>query len=117
MVRRRPVGPLRRTRSQPRAAASRDAGCSGCSARARRALPLVVQATCTAVVAVILLAASFEGYLWRLGTLPFWSRTGFGVAGLLMFIPEFYTDLIGAALALAVGLLTWMLARGRPVVG
>ena len=77
-------------------------------------LPLVLQATATAVVAVILLAASFEGYLWRLGTLPIWARLGLGVAGLLMFIPEFYTDLIGAALALAVVLLTVLVNRGGP---
>ena len=74
----------------------------------------MLQATATAVVAVILLAASFEGYLWRLGTLPIWARLGLGVAGLLMFIPEFYTDLIGAALALAVVLLTVLVNRGGP---
>ena len=51
---------------------------------------------------MVLLAASFEGYLWRLGQLPLWSRVALGVAGLLLFIPEGYTDLIGAALAIAV---------------
>ncbi|MBP8310018.1 MAG: TRAP transporter fused permease subunit [Burkholderiaceae bacterium] len=80
-------------------------------------LPLVIQATATAVVAVILLAGSFEGYLWRLGSLPLWARVGFGVGGLLMFIPEVYTDLIGAAMALVVGLVTWLTGRSRPVTG
>jgi TRAP transporter 4TM/12TM fusion protein len=62
----------------------------------------VLQASVTATLAVVLLAAAFEGYLWRLGRLPMWARGGFGLAGLLLFIPEGYTDLVGALLAAAV---------------
>lgn len=67
----------------------------------RGPIELVLQASTTAVVATILLAAAFEGFLWRLGRLPGWARIGFGVAGLTLFIPELYTDLVGAALAIA----------------
>ncbi len=62
---------------------------------------VVVQASATATLAVILLAASFEGYLWRLGRLGPAVRVLLGIAGLLLFIPEGYTDVAGAVLALA----------------
>ena len=62
---------------------------------------LVVQAAVTATLAAILLAAAMEGYIWRIGELPPWARIGVGAGGLLLFIPELYTDLAGAALALA----------------
>lgn len=78
-------------------------------------LPMVVQATVTALLAVVLLGAAFEGYLWRFGLLRAWARIGFGIAGLLLFIPEGYTDIAGAALAVAVGLVAWFV--GRRVAG
>lgn len=65
---------------------------------------LVAQSVVTATLAVILLAAVFEGYLWRIGVLPVWSRVGLGVGGLMLFVPELKTDLIGAGIAAAVGI-------------
>lgn len=62
-------------------------------------LPTVLQASATATLAVVLLAAAFEGYLWRLGRLAAWARIALGLAGLLLFIPEGYTDLAGLVLA------------------
>ncbi|MGD9830500.1 MAG: TRAP transporter permease [Hyphomicrobiaceae bacterium] len=60
----------------------------------------VVQATATAIAAVVLLAASFEGYLYGIGRLPGWSRAVIGMGGLLMLIPETYTDLAGLAVGI-----------------
>lgn len=76
-------------------------------------LDLVLQSAVTATLAVVLLAAAFEGYLWRLGRLPVWSRLAFGAAGLTLFVPEVYTDVAGALLALAAGVGTWLLGA-RP---
>lgn len=72
----------------------------------------LVQASATATCAVLLLSAAMEGYLWRLGNLPFWARMGFGIGGLLLFIPEIYTDLIGAALAIAIIAAVALVRRG-----
>lgn len=58
----------------------------------------VIQVSITAILAVALLAASFEGYFYRLGNLPLWARIPLGVGGLLMLVPETYTDLIGLAI-------------------
>ncbi|KZD08971.1 TRAP transporter permease [Oceanibaculum pacificum] len=71
-------------------------------------LSLVIQAAATATLAVILLSAAFEGYLWRLGRLPLWARIGFGVAGLMLFVPEGLTDLLGVILGLAVGVAAFL---------
>lgn len=62
-------------------------------------LVTVLQSSATATLAVVLLAAAFEGYLWRLGRLAAWARIALGLAGLLLFIPEGYTDLAGLVLA------------------
>jgi len=74
-------------------------------------LPMILQAAVTATVAVVLLAAAFEGYLWKLGVLPLWARAAFCAAGLLLFVPEGYTDLVGAAIAVAVALALKLAAR------
>ncbi|MCP5265270.1 MAG: TRAP transporter fused permease subunit [Burkholderiaceae bacterium] len=74
---------------------------------------LVAQSVATATIAVILLAAAFEGYLWRVGALAMWARVGIGIAGLLLFVPEGRTDLMGAGLALAM-IAASSLARRRP---
>ncbi|MBE0591645.1 MAG: TRAP transporter large permease subunit, partial [Gemmatimonadales bacterium] len=66
----------------------------------------IIQACATATVAVVLLAASFEGYLWRVGVISAWVRIGLGIAGLLLFIPEGYTDVAGAV----IGIVTIFLA-------
>ncbi|MEQ8251488.1 MAG: TRAP transporter fused permease subunit [Oceanibaculum nanhaiense] len=65
---------------------------------------LVIQSAATATMAVILLSAAFEGYLWRLGRLPVWARLGFGIGGLMLFVPEGMTDLMGLLLAVAAGI-------------
>ena len=64
--------------------------------------PLVVlQSAVTAIVAVALLSGAFEGYLWWVGVLAPWARIAMGVAGLLLFIPEGVTDVVGLVLAVA----------------
>lgn len=64
--------------------------------------PLVVlQSAVTAIVAVALLSGAFEGYLWWVGVLASWARIALGVAGLLLFIPEGVTDVVGLVLAVA----------------
>ncbi|MEZ5815791.1 MAG: TRAP transporter fused permease subunit [Hyphomicrobiaceae bacterium] len=59
----------------------------------------VVQVAATAVAAVVLLAAAFEGYLYGVGRLAAWSRIPIGIAGLMLLIPESFTDLAGLVLA------------------
>lgn len=76
----------------------------------------IVQAACTAVVAIVLLAASFEGYLYKVGRLPVWGRLVIGVGGLLMLVPEAVTDLIGASLGLAGALAVSFANRQRRAV-
>jgi TRAP-type uncharacterized transport system fused permease subunit len=61
----------------------------------------IIQATITASVAVLLLASAFEGHLYRIGSLPIWMRVLVGMGGLLMLIPEGWTDLIGLGICLA----------------
>jgi TRAP transporter 4TM/12TM fusion protein len=62
---------------------------------------VIVQATVTASVAVLLLASAFEGHLYRIGSLPIWTRILVGVGGLLMLIPDGWTDLIGLGICVA----------------
>jgi TRAP-type uncharacterized transport system fused permease subunit len=61
----------------------------------------VLQVAITAIAAVVLLAASFEGYIFGIGRLPYWTRMIVGIAGLMMLVPETTTDLAGFVLALA----------------
>jgi TRAP-type uncharacterized transport system fused permease subunit len=61
----------------------------------------VLQVSVTSIAAVVLLAASFEGFFYRIGILPVWSRILIGIAGFLMLIPESYTDLIGLVMGVA----------------
>lgn len=74
---------------------------------------LVIQAAGTASLAVLVLAAAAEGYLYRVGTLPSWSRIGIGAGGLMLLIPELYTDLTGAALVVMMIGAVLVLRRGR----
>ncbi|MCH2395065.1 TRAP transporter permease [Oceanibaculum sp.] len=79
---------------------------------------LVLQSAATATAAVILLSAAFEGYLWRLGRLPVWARAGIGAGGLMLFVPELMTDLMGLLLAgasIIAALLGKRLTEGRVI--
>jgi TRAP transporter 4TM/12TM fusion protein len=68
----------------------------------------VIQVSATAITAVILLAASFEGYLYQIGRLAVPGRLLMGAAGLLLLIPETKTDLIGLAIGvLGIGVSLW----------
>lgn len=61
---------------------------------------VIIQACVTAGVAVCFLASAFEGYLWFYGSIGIISRISLGLSGLLLFIPESYTDIAGVVLAL-----------------
>ena len=74
-------------------------------------LPDVLQASVTAVAAVVLLAAAIEGHMYAVGRLPTWARVGLGVGGLLMLVPEPVTDYIGLGIGAATALAARLLAR------
>ncbi len=76
----------------------------------------IIQACVTAIVAVGMAAASFEGYLWRVGNLSGIPRIGIGVAGLLLFIPEGFTDVAGATIGVVSVLLAILSARRSKAV-
>jgi TRAP transporter 4TM/12TM fusion protein len=59
----------------------------------------ILQVSATASIAVILLAAAFEGYLYGAGRLAIWARIPIGIAGLMLLIPESYTDVAGIIIA------------------
>jgi TRAP transporter 4TM/12TM fusion protein len=67
----------------------------------------VLQASITAIAAVVLLAGAMEGHMYGVGRLPAWARFGLGIGGLMMLVPEALTDYIG----LAIGVTTALLAR------
>jgi TRAP transporter 4TM/12TM fusion protein len=77
----------------------------------------IAQACVTATIAVAMLAASVEGYLWRVGKLSGLPRAGLGVAGLLLFIPEGYTDVAGVVIGIVSILLAAASARRARAVG
>lgn len=77
----------------------------------------VLQAATTAVAAVVLLAASFEGYFYWAGRLPVWSRIIVGVGGLLMLVPEGMTDIIGFAICVGALVLTRLASSRRVAAG
>lgn len=74
---------------------------------------IVVQACATAIAAVILLSAAFEGFIWKIGNINVVARIMVGTGGLLMLVPETYTDVIGFGLAIA-GLALASVLRERP---
>jgi TRAP transporter 4TM/12TM fusion protein len=65
---------------------------------------LVIQASMTAIAAVVLLAAAVEGHMYKVGRLVTWSRFGLGIGGALMLVPEAATDYIGLGIAVATAL-------------
>lgn len=77
----------------------------------------VIQVAATAVAAVVLLAAAFEGYFYWIGRLPVWSRMIVGAGGLLMLVPEPVTDLVGLAICIAALVLTKVISSPRPAGG
>jgi TRAP transporter 4TM/12TM fusion protein len=60
---------------------------------------MIAEAVITAFIGVLLLGSSLEGYLIGVGKLNYLLRAIFGLAGLLTFVPEIYTDMIGLGLA------------------
>jgi TRAP-type uncharacterized transport system fused permease subunit len=77
----------------------------------------VLQVATTAVVAVVLLAAAFEGYIYWVGRLPVWSRLIVGIGGLLMLVPEATTDLLGFGICIAALVLTKFVSRAGAPAG
>jgi TRAP transporter 4TM/12TM fusion protein len=69
----------------------------------------------SAVVAVVMLVAATEGYLFT--PLSRVSRGAFGIAGLLLITTQTVPVLIGLALTVAAGLLLWAERRGLIRVG
>jgi TRAP-type uncharacterized transport system fused permease subunit len=67
-------------------------------------LPAILQAFVSASLGVWLLACSTEGWMLN-GRLPVPLRLLAAVAGVLLMVPEAWTDLTG--LALGIGLLLW----------
>ncbi|MBI5966871.1 MAG: TRAP transporter fused permease subunit [Deltaproteobacteria bacterium] len=67
----------------------------------------ILQTVSSATLGVILIASSFEGYLLGIGRLNWGFRIAFLIAGIALAIPEWKTDLLGLAIALA----TFLLAR------
>jgi len=67
----------------------------------------ILQTVFSAALGVILLASSFEGYLVGIGRLNWGFRIAFLIAGIALAIPEWKTDILGLAIALA----TFLLAR------
>jgi len=70
----------------------------------------ILLATATASVAILVLAAAFEGHLYGVGTLAPWARAVLGAGALLMLAPEPVTDLIGLGIV-AAGTIAATLAR------
>jgi TRAP-type uncharacterized transport system fused permease subunit len=77
----------------------------------------VMQVATTAVAAVVLLAAAFEGYFYWVGRLPVWSRIIVGAGGLLMLVPETVTDLVGLTICIAALVLTKVVSSPRAAGG
>ena len=59
----------------------------------------IVHTTITALIAVVYLAAGFEGFMFIKA--PHWQRVLFTIGGFLLFSPSLTTSLIGAALGVA----------------
>lgn len=69
----------------------------------------------TAILGVIALSSALTGYFF-IRRLRLWESLLLGVGGLLMFYPEYYTDMIGLALAAPPVILTIMEYRRRRAV-
>jgi TRAP transporter 4TM/12TM fusion protein len=60
---------------------------------------VIIEAVATGFIGVFLLGSSIEGYMAGVGMLNVIYRGLFFIAGILLFIPEPYTDIIGFVLA------------------
>ncbi len=79
----------------------------------------IVYQTLTVIVGIFLIAGAMEGYLPYIGRLVPWTRAILGLAGFLIAMPGISTDMIGAAIAialLAVHLLRGMVKKKSAVV-
>jgi TRAP transporter 4TM/12TM fusion protein len=76
---------------------------------------LVLQVSATAIAAVLLIAAAFEGYFYRIGNLSLWARIPLGIGGLLMLIPESTTDVVGFILGSLALAASYVVAKRNPV--
>jgi len=56
----------------------------------------IIHTVGTGAVGVILLASAIEGYLIGIGRLGLWSRVFPFICGILLFLPSWHTDIIGA---------------------
>jgi TRAP transporter 4TM/12TM fusion protein len=66
----------------------------------------------TTVLGLTLIAGGFEGYISWFHRVSTWERAVLFVAGVLLLIPEFYTDFVGLVLAIALVLSRlWRTAR------
>jgi len=55
----------------------------------------VIYSFVKSAIGVYFLAAAIQGYITRLGLLNIYSRILFGLVGILIFIPNVYTDIVG----------------------
>lgn len=81
-----------------------------------KSLWTTVESVVTAFAGVFILGSSIEGYLAGLGRLSISLRILFFCAGMLLFIPEPFTDLIGIVLTIAIfAVVSWRRRHQKPV--
>lgn len=56
----------------------------------------VVYCIITALIGVFVFASATEGYILKLGKLPFWSRIVLAISGAMLAFPEVISDIVGA---------------------
>lgn len=71
----------------------------------------IIEATFTAIIGTIVLAAALQGYLFDYTKL--WQRIFMGIGGLLLIFPDWRAEVIGVALATPAVLLHWRSARAH----
>ena len=73
----------------------------------------ILIASVTALIAVWLLASSFEGYLYRVGSLGWGYRAVVLVAAAMLLFPETHTDTLGLALLVGIYAFWYLVGRRR----
>ncbi|MDO8636875.1 MAG: hypothetical protein Q7R34_11710, partial [Dehalococcoidia bacterium] len=71
----------------------------------------IIEATFTAIIGTIVLAAALQGYLFDYTKL--WQRIFMGVGGLLLIFPDWKTEVIGVAFVIPAVLIHWRSARAH----